>query len=169
MEMVLKKNEEKAFRLYLNSAEKGNFKSLTQLINLSLEGNPLCQFYLGNFYENGIGIKKNISESLKYYKLSIQNGYFKSKEYYNNLSKNKIYHILDFEELESFLMNYEMNFEIPLTILNLIENNYIFLIENIFIYLNIRSNNFLILINFILNLSKIIKNLQLFKDLLIIF
>jgi TPR repeat protein len=53
------------------------------------DGSILAQFTLGYCYENGIGVKKNLPNAVKYYRNAAQRGnqfaYEQLKRLYNNL------------------------------------------------------------------------------------
>ena len=75
----IKKNIEKSIELFEKSVLQGNKSSLYYLKKLSEKNYHLASNILGNLYENGIFVKKNLIESIKYYKLSIEQGNINSK------------------------------------------------------------------------------------------
>ena len=65
---------------------------ISNLRKFENNGSILAQFTLGYCYENGIGVKKNISNAVKYYRNAAQRGnqyaYEQLKRLYNNLRPN---------------------------------------------------------------------------------
>ena len=164
-----KKLYDKSINYYISSFLNGNLKPLNKLMELSNKKISRAQYELGNIFEKGINGYYNIEKSIEYYKLSFENGDINARKQYYRLINSNFFSIYEFEELETFILNFNFDIVIPSKILNFIENQYIYFIENIYIYIKIRPFQYMKMINLIENIFPKLKNQHLFKQLILSF
>ena len=148
----VKKNFNKFLKFFIKSILNQNFPIISSIEIISkiknlAENDEIYQYFLGYFFENGIGININYFESIYWYEKSSKLGFEESKKKLLKYNNNN-YKLIQFKELEEFITFYNLNKELP-TDINFIENQLIFLIKNIILMFEIRPFNNLIYINLI--------------------
>lgn len=61
-------------------------------------GNPIAQYNLGDSYENGVGISRNVTEAAKWYRLAAEQGHSGAQDALGRLYENGLGVTLDFGE-----------------------------------------------------------------------
>ena len=82
----VRQDKGEAIRWYQKAAEQGHIEALKNLNELAGRGDAEVQFILGGMYENGIGVRQDKGEAIRWYQKAAEQGHIEALKNLNELA-----------------------------------------------------------------------------------